>query len=344
MKKSLAGRGIMMAVVLCFSTAAAVANYDREAVEAARASFIERMVAQHDFERDALTELLAQAEIDTRVLAAISRPAERVVPWHEYRLIFLTNERIRGGVEFWQAREAQIAAASREYGVDPEVLVAILGVETYFGRIMGNYRVLDSLATLAFAYPPRSPFFTSELENFLLLGREESVDVLSAMGSYAGAMGAGQFIPSSYRAYAVDGSGNGRRDLWSDWDDILGSVANYFKVHGWRAGEPVVAQATRSPRAADHRPSNRLELDQTVASLSELGYVFASDLPGNARAAVWSFDGGNNETQYWVGYQNFYVITRYNRSPMYALAVYQLSQAILDAYRQAGGAVAGVGR
>ncbi len=334
-------RTLLVAVLMLFIPGHAVAQVDMVAVDAARQEFIERMVSRHQFDRDRLAEILDDAQIDTRVLDAISRPAERVRPWHEYRLIFVTDERIDAGVQFWLEHQDLIAATAREYGVDAQMLVAILGVETYFGRRMGTYRVLDSLATLAFAYPPRSTFFTSELENFLLLGQEESVDVFGALGSYAGAMGAGQFIPSSYRAYAVDGSGNGRRDLWTDWPDILSSVANYFKVHGWRAGEPVADQATRSPRAADHQPANRLELDQSVDSLSELGYMFATEMPGSARAAVYALEGVDG-TEYWVGYQNFYVITRYNRSHMYALAVHQLSEALLEAFQAAGGRSAGV--
>jgi membrane-bound lytic murein transglycosylase B len=318
-------------------------DVDMVAVNTAREAFVERMVSRHGFDADALHGILSDAQIDSRVLAAISRPAERVVPWHEYRLIFVTDERIAAGVDFWREHEALISATAREYGVDPEMLVSILGVETYFGRRMGTYRVLDSLYTLAFAYPPRSTFFTSELENFLLLGQEESVDVFNALGSYAGAMGAGQFISSSYRAYAVDGSGNGRRDLWNDWQDILASVANYFRVHGWRAGESVADQATRSARAGDHSPSNGLDLDQTVQSLSELGYVFATDMPGSAAAAVYAVDGVEG-TEYWVGYHNFYVITRYNRSHMYALAVHELSQALREAFDMAAGRTAEVTR
>lgn len=334
---------ILAVAVWLVPSQASADDVDMAAVESARQDFIERMVSRHQFDADELIGILNDAQIDSRVLAAISRPAERVVPWHEYRLIFVTDERIAAGVDFWREHESLIHATAREYGVDPEILVAILGVETYFGRRMGSYRVLDSLATLAFAYPPRSAFFTSELENFLLLGQEESVDVFGAVGSYAGAMGAGQFIPSSYRAYAVDGSGNGRRDLWNDWQDIIASVSNYFRVHGWRAGQSVADQATRSSAAGDHRPSNGLDLDHTVQSLSELGYVFATDMPDSATAAVYAVDGVEG-TEYWVGYHNFYVITRYNRSHMYALAVHELSQALREAHEAAGGRVAEVMR
>ena len=184
----------------------------------------------------------------------MSRPAERVVPWFEYRNIFMTEERIAAGVRFWTEHAATLEQVAERYGVAPEMIVAIVGIETYFGTRMGKYRVLDALATLAFAYPPRAAFFASELESFLLLTREEQVDPTAALGSYAGAMGAGQFIPSSYRAYAVDADADGKRDLWTDWDDVFGSVANYFAKHGWRTGEPVMragdaARALRGPGA-----------------------------------------------------------------------------------------------
>ena len=212
------------------------------------------------------------------------------------------------------------------------MIVAIIGIETYFGTRMGRYRVLDALATLAFAYPPRSAFFTSELESFLLLTREERVDATAALGSYAGAMGAGQFIPSSYRAYAVDGDADGKRDLWTNWNDVLGSVANYFAKHGWRAGEPVIDPATRGNGFAGPEPRNNLDLDGTVGSVTKLGYVFETTLPAEAPAAAYSFEAAGGGSEYWVGYHNFYVVTRYNRSTKYALAAHQLSQAIRSRY------------
>jgi len=215
------------------------------------------------------------------------------------------------------------------------MIVAIVGIETYFGTRMGRYRVVDALATLAFAYPPRSSFFTSELESFLLLTREESVDPKAALGSYAGAMGAGQFIPSSYRAYAVDLDGDGKRDLWSNWNDALGSVANYFAKHGWRAGEPVMERAIRTEGFAGPEPRNALDLDGTVASVTKMGYVFTTTLPSDAPAAPYSFEAEGGGSEYWVGYHNFGVVTRYNRSTKYALAAHQLSQAIRARYFEA---------
>jgi membrane-bound lytic murein transglycosylase B len=300
--------------------------------ESARAAFIDKMVAQHGFERAELSSLLDAAVIDQTILDTMARPAERVVPWFEYRKIFMTEERVAAGVRFWGEHADTIQQVAKDYAVAPEMVVAIVGIETYFGTRMGRYRVLDALATLAFAYPPRASFFTSELESFLLLSREEKVDPKAALGSYAGAMGAGQFIPSSYRAYAVDADADGKRDLWGNWNDALGSVANYFAKHGWRAGEPVMERAIRSEGFAGPEPSNKLALDGTVGSVTEMGYVFTTTLPTGAPAAPYSFEAEGGGSEYWIGYHNFSVVTRYNRSTKYALAAYQLSQAIRARY------------
>jgi peptidoglycan lytic transglycosylase B len=305
---------------------------DSAAVARAREDFIERMVSEHEFDRATLSATLAAATIDEGILRAIARPAERVVPWYEYRGIFLTPERIGAGVEFWRTHEALIERVASERGVEPELLLAIIGVETLFGERMGRHRVLDALSTLAFAYPPRASFFASELEQFLLMSREEGEQVLEALGSYAGAMGAGQFIPSSYRAYAVDANDDGRRDLWDDWDDILASVANYFVAHGWRSGEPIVASASKGPAWSGAEPGQGLGLKTTVGALRAQGYEFAADLPDDARAMVFALENETGGSDYWIGFHNFDVITRYNRSVKYALAAQQLSAAIRDEY------------
>jgi membrane-bound lytic murein transglycosylase B len=310
---------------------------DPGAVEAARGAFVERMVEKHGFDRAKLDAVLAEAQILPDVLRAISRPAERVIPWYEYRDIFLNDERIDAGARFWRDHADLIAEAAAEHQVDAEVIVAILGVETLFGQRMGHYRVLDALATLAFAYPPRASFFAGELEQFLLMSREEGDGVLQAEGSYAGAMGAGQFIPSSFRAYAVDADGDGRRDVWADWADVLGSVANYFHVHGWRAGEPIAEPAVHASGPPPSAVGNGLTLNETAASLAAKGYVLSADVPGSAPATVFALERDENSSEYWVGFRNFEVITRYNRSVKYALAAYQLSRAIREAYEASSG-------
>jgi membrane-bound lytic murein transglycosylase B len=332
-------RGALVVVSLAWSLAAAPQAVN----DAARAAFVDKMVGQHGFDRAELTALLDAATIDQTILDTMARPAERVVPWFEYRNIFLTEERIAAGVRFWGEHAETLQKISERYGVAPEMIVSIVGIETYFGTRMGRYRVLDALATLAFAYPPRSAFFTSELEAFLLLTREEDVDPTAALGSYAGAMGAGQFIPSSYRAYAVDGDADGKRDLWTNWNDVFGSVANYFARHGWRAGEPVIEPATRTERYAGPEPRNSLDLDGTVSSVTEQGYVFTTTLPSDAPAAPYSFEAQGGGSEYWVGYHNFYVVTRYNRSTKYALAAHQLSQAIRSRYFETVASATGSG-
>lgn len=339
-------RYLSVSVCLAFSLAAPLAaqeiGVDAARVAEARAALVDRMVTEHGFERAELLAVLEGATIDESILRVISRPAERVVPWYEYRQIFLNDTRIEAGAAFWREHADLVEATADEHGIDPEIVLAIVGVESLFGQRMGRYRVLDSLCTLAFAYPPRASFFAAELESFLLMSREEGAQVLDALGSYAGAMGAGQFIPSSYRAYAVDGDGDGRRDLWQNWPDILASVANYLAVHGWQRGRTVAVRAERAAGATAAAPGNGLELDTTIGSLRAAGYRFDESLDASAPATVVGLEGEGGTTEYWVALENFRVITRYNRSAKYALAAHQLGRAIEAAYR-GGGAVAAVG-
>ena len=200
-------------------------------------TFAAEMEKKHGFDAAWLDAILADATSQPRIIELISKPAEAVKPWYAYRDHFLTQERIDAGVAFWTENRDDVAKFAKDSGVAPHVIIGILGAETYFGRITGKYRVVDALSTLAFDYPPRATYFRAELEQFLLLANEEKLDIASVQGSYAGAMGGGQFMPSSYRAYAVDGDGDGRRDLWGSWDDVLASVANYLAKHGWRDGE-----------------------------------------------------------------------------------------------------------
>ena len=293
------------------------------------AAFIDEMVETHDFDHDALANVLAEAEIRQTIVKKISTPAERKLSWGEYRKIFITRERIAAGTTFWLENREMLERIQRESGVSVEMIVGIIGVETYYGRITGKDRVIDALATLAFDYPPRSKFFRNELMQFLILAREEEIDAPEPLGSYAGAMGRPQFMPSSFRAYAVDASGDGKRDIWNNWADVAGSVANYFVEHGWRTGEEVVAQATLSSRwdGPAPEPKNTLKAKDTVESLSKNGVVFATNLSADSASELLTYEGDDG-TEYWVGFHNFFVITKYNRSVMYALAAYQLGQEI----------------
>ena len=305
---------------------------NRASVAKARGAFVDKMVTEHGFDRAALTTMLSSATIDQTILDAIAKPVERVVPWYEYRAIFVNDARIATGVRFWNEHAATIQSVADRYGVAPEMIVAIVGVETYFGQRTGKYRVIDSLSTLAFAYPPRAKFFAGELEQYLLLTRDEGIDPTVPLGSYAGAMGAGQFIPSSFRTYAVDADNDGKRDIWNDWADVLGSVANYFKKSGWKTGEPVADPATRPAEWKGPEPSNGLDLADTVGSLAERGYTFTTKQATDAPAAAYALEAQGGGSEFWIGYNNFRTILRYNHSPKYALAAHQLGQAIRSGY------------
>ncbi|MEM7612646.1 MAG: lytic murein transglycosylase B [Pseudomonadota bacterium] len=330
--------GILLAA-LSLSQASYASNLDvdRDIVR----EFVDELVNEYDFDRDQLYSLLAGAKTQQSILDAISRPAEKSKPWHEYRDIFIQPKRIDAGVAFWNEHADTIESISRQTGVPGEILVGIIGVETYFGRITGRYRVLDALTTLGFDYPPRATFFRKELREFLLLAREEQVDIDTALGSYAGAMGSPQFIPSSYRAYAIDADNDGRRDLFASWDDIIGSVANYFVRHKWREDGAVVSNARLSDGFSGEIPArNSLKADSTVGELSNAGVAIEQPLAPDAAARLIAFEGESGPS-YFVGYHNFYVITRYNRSAMYAMAVWQLGNDIAAARSAAMTAEAG---
>ncbi|WP_242469604.1 lytic murein transglycosylase B [Rhabdochromatium marinum] len=293
--------------------------------------FIARMEAD-GFSRAELERLFSQVERQQWIVDYMNRSAPRVRPasgpngaWLRYRAKFLKESNVATGTEFWHQHAATLARAERQYGVPAEYLVAIIGVETRWGGYMGSHRIIDALTTLAFDYPRRAEFFTDELAYYLVMAREEGFDPLQPVGSFAGAMGLGQFMPSSFHAYAVDFDGSGHRDLWNI-DDAIGSIANYFAGHGWRSGQPVAMQvqvARALPTSLDTGfPSN-----YSVAELTTLG-VSASRLPANQqRLSLLRLDVGQGY-KYWVGFDNFYVITRYNHSTYYAMAVHQLAQAL----------------
>jgi membrane-bound lytic murein transglycosylase B len=320
--KGLRHTGLLILLICSGQTALAI-DIERSDVK----QFIDSMVSKHEYDRTTLTRVLRQARTQESILEAISKPAEKTKSWQEYRAIFLTEKRIGAGADFWREHESELKRISEATGVPCEILVGIIGVETYFGRITGNYRVLDALTTLAFDYPPRATFFRRELEEFLLLVREENIEASEATGSYAGAMGAPQFMPSSFRAYAVDSSADGKRNIWTDWSDAIGSVANYFVAHGWQQSGEVVTRATLSTGWQGKLPENSLKPAETVSSLSRQGVMFATDLPNDHKSQLLTLEGADGD-EHWVGFHNFFVITRYNRSIMYALAVHQLGQEI----------------
>ncbi len=286
--------------------------------------FMAMMEQQDSFNAVRLRELLQSATSQPAILQAMDRPAEKAKLWYEYRPIFVNDKRIAEGVAFWTAHRAELQQASLQTGVPAEYLVAIIGVETAFGRLTGRFRVIDALSTLAFDYPPRAKFFQSELEQFLLLTREANIDPLTATGSYAGAMGAPQFMPSNYRRYAIDADHDGRIDLWTEWPDVFASIGNYFREHGWNPGEPVLSEAELAPDSAMSLDGRSLNLNETIGTLRARGVRFDTALPINSRALLIAVD--EPDGIHWrVGYENFYAITRYNHSALYAMAVYELA-------------------
>lgn len=311
-----------LALALCCGAATA----DTFSNDAEIRAFITDLVTRHGFERPSLEALFDEAERRQDILDAIARPAE-AKPWFEYRPIFVNAQRINGGVDFWNRNAELLAKAERTYGVPPEVVTAIIGVETRYGANVGRYRVLDALATLAFEYPPRAAFFRSELEHFLLLTREEAADPLAIRGSYAGAMGQSQFISSSYRNFAVDFDDDGKRDLWNSTADAIGSVANYFREHGWATGQPVVSRARVRGDAYKDLLAQGLKPHTALAEFERRGVSSDEALASEQPAALIELQSESG-AEYWIGLNNFYVITRYNRSPLYAMAVFQLSQEI----------------
>jgi membrane-bound lytic murein transglycosylase B len=292
------------------------------------AEFVDRMVSHDGFSRQDVRTLLKEAQPQPKIIEMMTRPIEKVAPWWEYRERFLTAERINDGVRFWLDHKNALEQTSTQYQVPSEYLVAILGVETHYGRHTGPFRALDALATLAFDYPPRHSYFRDELEQFLLLAKENKLDPLTVTGSYAGALGAPQFMPSQYRRYAVDpGTDKRPPDLWGDWDAILASVANYLKEYGWTPGGPVLAETKLDPDPSFQIEPHNLDLNETVESLGAHGVKVELDVPPDTPVVLISAEQRDGPA-YRVGFHNFHVITRYNSSARYAMTVYELAQAV----------------
>ncbi|MBE0622212.1 MAG: lytic murein transglycosylase B [Burkholderiales bacterium] len=297
--------------------------------------FISRMVEQHGFARKELRTLFRHARFQPAIITAITPPTiARARSWQDYRALFITPRRIEAGVEFREQQRESLARAAALYGVPEEIIVGIIGVETVYGRNTGNYRVIDALTTLAFDYPPRADFFRSELEHYLLYTRDAGVDALSLKGSYAGAIGIPQFMPGSYRRYAVDLDGDGKRDLSGNFADAIGSVANFLKEHGWETGEPVAYPAQVQGEAFRALIDAGIKPNYRCGDLAAIGVSTTGETRPDALCALIELETPGETSEYLVGLKNFYVLTRYNRSSMYAAAVLELAQAVKSAAAQ----------
>ena len=317
-----------MVLILC-STLVYGGELDQQVIDA----FVTEMVTQDDFSALELNEVFKQAKRSDRILQAMSRPAEKAKPWPEYRKHFLTQERVKAGIEFWNVNADTLVDATEIYGVPAEIIVAIIGVETAYGRITGRDRVIDALATLAFHYPnknaKRMSYFRAQLRHLFLMSREQNLDPLSLSGSYAGAMGIPQFMPESYRKFAVDFNNDGARDIWQDRIDAIGSVANYLKSHGWERGKSIVIAAEAAAADAQGLLSDSLKPHRRISEYGSLG-VRSGVATEDELAALFALEG-ELAPEYWLGLNNFYVIMRYNPRTKYAMAVVKLAEAIRDA-------------
>lgn len=289
--------------------------------------FIDSMVDEHGFDRTSLKQIFGAAKRKQSILDAIARPAEKTKAWWEYRNIFIKNKRINQGKAFLKKHRELLERTEKKFGVPKEIIVAILGVETRYGRYTGGYRVIDALSTLSFDYPPRQKFFRQQLVEFLLLAREEKQNPLDLMGSYAGAMGYGQFMPSSYRAYAIDFDGDNKRDIWNNPADAIGSIANYLSRHGWKPGEPIITRATTSGDQFEAIANKSLKPAHSVAKMKALGVLPVTSHDDETLASLVKLKN-KQRYEYWMGFKNFYVISRYNHSRLYSMAVFQLSQLV----------------
>lgn len=289
--------------------------------------FIAEVAQRRGIPASDIEKLIAQGRHQPRIIEIMTRPAEGVLRWYEYSEKLVTAERMDAGARFWNENRATLEQVQQRTGVDAAYIVAIIGIETSYGRNKGSWRVLDALLTLGFDYPPRAKFFKSELEQFVLLTREEKLDPTAVLGSYAGAMGGPQFMPSSYRNYALDGDGDGRRDLFDNWNDVIASVANYFAVHGWQRGAPVLTEASAPADLAATLDRRNLDLKDTVGTLRMRNVVVDGKFD-DATPVILLPAELRDRPNVRVGFRNFYVITRYNRSILYAMAVNDLATAI----------------
>ena len=316
---------ILSVIAINFHSAQASTNQEAE-----KSLLIDELIQEHGFDEQYVLNIFENMKFLPELIESISRPAERTKTWPEYRKIFVTNKRIAAGVLFAKQHEEIINRAASEMGIPKKILLGILGVETSFGRIQGNYKVVDSLYTLATGYPPRSKFFRSELINLFYLCREEGFSILDIKGSYAGAMGAPQFISSSYRNYAVDGDADGKVDLFNSWDDVLMSIGNYLKENGWEASGPIYSRYPANELKLSKLSSKTIRPTSTIQDLLDEG-IRIDGFEKDDIAQLIRLDGFDDRDDSYIGHHNFYVITTYNRNVMYALVVIQLGEAI-DSY------------
>jgi len=319
-------RFLTVACLVATSASSATTTEPPKELGSAEKAFASSLAHESSLSEQAILDELGRAHVQQSVLDAIARPAE-AKPWKDYRPIFLTDRRVQEGVAFYREHRALLDKVGKDFGVPPEVVTAILGVETHYGKVTGRYRVIDSLVTLAFHYPPREAFFRDELRQLFLLHDAHLAFPLDELrGSYAGAMGWGQFMPSSIAKYARDYDGDGKIDLWNSLPDIAASVANYFKEFGWETGGPVTGRAQPAEGAREIHPAN-LEPVYPLEQLVAWGYAPIERFDPAMPASLLTLEGPNGP-EYWLTFRNFYVISRYNKSPLYSMAVWQLAQEI----------------
>ena len=323
--------------IFTFSALLFISNLSANINEKLNEELITELVEEHGFDEQYVASIFNQISYLPQLIENISKPAEKTKTWEEYRSIFITPKRIAAGILFSNQHKELLARVENETGVPKNILLGILGVETSFGRIQGNYRVIDSLYTLVAGYPPRSDFFKKQLIHLFYLSREQNLPIESIKGSYAGAMGAPQFIPSSYRDFAIDGNSDGKIDLFNSWDDVLMSIGNYLEKNGWRSNENILSEASLAHDVTDAKNgtlndlsdyfSKAIKPNHSIEELKHAGFIFSTSLPNNSRAQPIYLEGSSKEKSF-IGFHNFYVITTYNRNVMYALAVYQLGESI----------------
>jgi len=299
-----------------------------ENIRLGKSSLMDELINDHGFDEQYIRAIFKDIKFMPELIDAISRPAEKTKTWDEYRGIFLTPKRIAAGVFFANQHKDLINRVEKETGVPAKILLGILGVETSFGNIQGRYKVINSLYTLAVGYPPRSRFFREELINLFYLCREQDLSITEIKGSYAGAMGAPQFIASSYRAYAVDGDGDGKINLFESWEDILMSIGNYLKENGWEESKNIINRIQIDNKQMEELASKTVTPKSTVADLTAAGIQLNPSLELTEKAQVIYLEGLNSDEEAVIGLHNFYVVTTYNRNVMYALAVLELGESI----------------